>query len=229
MNHVRLAAGVAIFLSLTSIAVAGSFNDVTSATFTLQGTATNYITGQVRTGLLGQGSFSYTADNWEQTYEFPFTSPVLTIQNSDNYRLLSNFHASLFGKEFGPSYFGGGGSTFASSVDYLWKLPLDAGETFPDGQMEPGIVLHESGGGPQGHYELRNQWSFGTSSVIVDLLTLESNGTWWYVNSGGPGEPLTADGTWTASPAPVPEPMTIAATVLAAGLGLLLRRTCQVA
>lgn len=210
--------------SWTGNAVAGSFNEATSARFTLQGTATNYITGEVRTGVLGQGTFSYSAGNWEKTYQMTFMDPAVTISGGDNYRLVTNFQADLFGKQFGPTYFGGGSGQFAGSVDYLWKLPLNAGDTFPGGGIEPGMVLQSSAGGPQGSYVKTNDWRFGTSSVVVDTLIMEPNGKWSYINSGGPGEPLSASGTWTASPESVPEPLTIAATGVAVGLGFVFRK-----
>ncbi len=223
MRYIMAVVAVTLFTNLHG-AVASSFNDATSARFTLEGTAKNYITGEVRTGVLGQGTFSYTAGNWEKTYQMTFMDPAVTIAGSDNYRLVTNFQADLFGKQFGPTYFGGGGAQFAGSVDYLWKLPLNAGDSFPGGGIETGMVLQTSAGGPQGSYVKANDWRFGTSSVIVDTLILEPNGKWSYINSGGPGEPLSASGTWSATPESVPEPMTIAATGVAVALGLVFRK-----
>ncbi len=226
MRSIYLAAlTVSVVWNLAGMVSAGSFNEVTSARITLEGTARFFFMNEVQTGILGQGSFSFAPENWEKTYEIPFTQGSVVITKSDNYRLVTQFQLDLLGRQITPGFLGSGSGQSSSSVDYLWKLPLDAGDQFPGGGMVPGHVLHESTGGPQGTFSMREQWRFGKLIGSTDLLTLDRDGTWQYIYNGSEQRVVTASGTWTATPESVPEPLTIAATGLAVVGGIVLRKT----
>ena len=216
-----------LFVSGPRDVEATSFLEATQAQIIFTGTALQIsATGETRiTGELGRGTFSYSASNADRVYEvidglpvFP-VSPQIAVTSGMNLRLVDAVQISIQGIDFNKSYAGAGSGTSEYARDYFWRLPLDAGDSFPDpaSNMGPAMVVEY---GPPGNVRLQNDWRFGYTRATY--LGMDPNGGWLMVHPFPDSQnpelySVYASGTWRAEP--VPEPLTVLGTLVAIGFG----------
>ncbi|MCA9152421.1 MAG: hypothetical protein KDA92_24125 [Planctomycetales bacterium] len=216
----------------SGVAQASSFLEATQARIVFNGRVEQMgpAGSVVTTGEIGTGYFTYSSTNTDHVYVssglpvFP-VPPQIAITPDMNMRLVDVIQLSIAGIDFEKGFAAVGSGHSEFPLDYFWHLPLDAGDTFPDASSVGPRMVVESG--PPGDVALTNEWDFGYSRETY--LMMQADGTFLMVHpfptSTHPQEMTIASGTWRAEP--VPEPLTVMASLCAIAIGFGLQRIAR--